>query len=187
MLLLQSYGGICIIAHAHRISFFQNDSSKIFYSLLLVNFSPNQKFNFNNVCVTFYTTILKLHTIYSWAPAEIFQRGAKPPTLWKVDTFLARRTENRPFFGAQRNVVLCTHLLNVLEACSFRSCKQISTNITLVFTDFPISYVHYPVFINFMFYIFSCHGVLYKKIFAYLHIWYCACIYRAAYPNNQPG
>ena len=33
-------------------------------------------------------------------PQKFFQRGAKPPTVWKVDTFSARRTKNRPFFGA---------------------------------------------------------------------------------------
>ena len=36
------------------------------------------------------------------APAEIFPEGAKPPTIEKVDTLSARRTENRPFFGAPK-------------------------------------------------------------------------------------
>ena len=35
-------------------------------------------------------------------PQKFFQRGAKPPTFLKTDTFSARRTKNRPFFGAPR-------------------------------------------------------------------------------------
>ena len=37
-----------------------------------------------------------------WAPAEIFPEGGKSPTLQKVDTFSARRTNNRAFFGAPK-------------------------------------------------------------------------------------
>ena len=35
-------------------------------------------------------------------PQKFFQMGAKPPTLKKVETFSARRTKNRPFFGVPK-------------------------------------------------------------------------------------
>ena len=60
------------------------------YQRVPQNVGAVRKFNFKNF------------TACTWAPATIFQRGAKPPTLDKVDTFSARRTQNRPFFDAPK-------------------------------------------------------------------------------------
>ena len=43
--------------------------------------------------------------VQSWAPAEIFPEGGKTTDASKVETFSARRTKIRPFFGVFSRVL----------------------------------------------------------------------------------
>ena len=57
-------------------------------------------FPINNL---FYVCLSLCRQHESWAPAEIFADGAKPPTLKNVDNFSARRRENLSFFRCSQD------------------------------------------------------------------------------------